>query len=350
MKHLSAIFLTALAWSSTTFASVEIPEYVVHYEKYQEALARANRIEARDHAKNALESAREILPENSQDLVQLQFNYGQMLHATGKSEQAVSELEIAVDKIEIIFGENSEELIAPLLMLGQASVRQAKQALRVFRRANEIAEQHYVADSLQLATVKGRIGQEMVNVGWAKQARPFLNEAHDVLTANNELGQAAYFSFWLGKLELLLRNKERARAHFLAAVEHDSAAKIFAHANLVQLFEETGESSKATTHCQAIGASRPFNPEQQQVPLYLSAPEYPRRAQVAGREGWVVVNFTLDEEGFVRDPSVVDWKGHKLFGEAALKTMKKWRFAPRHVDGEPVATSDLRYKLTFELH
>ena len=81
---------------------------------------------------------------------------------------------------------------------------------------------------------------------------------------------------------------------------------LMAHANLVDAYERLGESERATEHCLAIGRTTPWGGTADYQPLFKRPPTYPRAAQVRGLEGYVLLEFTVDRMGFVRDPSVVD--------------------------------------------
>jgi protein TonB len=73
------------------------------------------------------------------------------------------------------------------------------------------------------------------------------------------------------------------------------------------------------------------------IPLVKIAPRYPRKAALAGKEGWVKVEFTVTELGTVADVKVLDSKPRRLFDRAAKRAILKWKFKPRVVDGKPVA-------------
>ena len=55
-------------------------------------------------------------------------------------------------------------------------------------------------------------------------------------------------------------------------------------------------------------------------------PEFP--ASERGREGWVVLDSVLNEEGAVVDLKVKDSSGSNAFNEAALEAVREWRFEP----------------------
>ncbi|WP_456406129.1 energy transducer TonB [Thiolapillus sp.] len=87
------------------------------------------------------------------------------------------------------------------------------------------------------------------------------------------------------------------------------------------------------------------------IPLVKIAPRYPRKAALAGKEGWVKVQFTVTELGTVKDVRVLDSKPKRLFDRAAKKAILKWKFKPRVVDGKPVprqAVQVIEFKLAKE--
>ncbi len=139
----------------------------------------------------------------------------------------------------------------------------------------------------------------------------------------------------------------------------DHPTALMARANLVDAYEHLGESERATEHCLAIGQTTPWGGTADYQPLFKRPPTYPRAAQVRGLEGYVLLAFTVDKKGFVRDPSVVDSRvrghgtaGREYVGEfeaAAIEAARKFRYAPKFVDGNPVTVDDVRNLIKFEL-
>jgi protein TonB len=81
-----------------------------------------------------------------------------------------------------------------------------------------------------------------------------------------------------------------------------------------------------------------FEPLGQQVegdiiPVVVVRPMYPREAAMAGIEGWVKIEFTITEEGAVKDPQIVDARPPRVFNREALRAIRKWKFKPRVIDG-----------------
>ncbi|HKI73099.1 MAG TPA: energy transducer TonB [Pseudomonadales bacterium] len=100
------------------------------------------------------------------------------------------------------------------------------------------------------------------------------------------------------------------------------------------------------------------------LPIVKVAPTYPTAAELRGLEGWVILQFTVDKTGRVIDPEVVENcarvknKGdntecedmpNNIFNRSALQAAVKFRYKPKVVDGEPVATQRVRNKITFVL-
>ena len=93
------------------------------------------------------------------------------------------------------------------------------------------------------------------------------------------------------------------------------------------------------------------NAEGDIIPLVRIQPQYPRRALMAKIEGWVDVEFTITETGSVTDPSVVDSEPPRVFDRDALRSILKWKFKPRVVDGVAVprkAQTRIEFKLAEE--
>ena len=100
------------------------------------------------------------------------------------------------------------------------------------------------------------------------------------------------------------------------------------------------------------------------LPIVKVQPQYPRRALSRGMTGWVIVEFTVNEQGQVKDPMVVENCGwiksarnngecfdnpNSVFDSAAMKAALKFKYKPKVIDGKPVETAGVQNKITFEL-
>ena len=87
--------------------------------------------------------------------------------------------------------------------------------------------------------------------------------------------------------------------------------------------------------------SNVFSVGQLDAPLTTLAripPVYPMRARRRGIEGWVRVNFVVDETGKVSSITIVEAQPSGLFEQSVNRCVSTWRFKPGTVDGMPVKT------------
>ena len=57
-------------------------------------------------------------------------------------------------------------------------------------------------------------------------------------------------------------------------------------------------------------------------------PSYPRRAKMLRKEGFVQLQFQIDNNGYIHNPVVVKSNPKGVFEQSALKAIKRWRFRP----------------------
>ena len=65
-------------------------------------------------------------------------------------------------------------------------------------------------------------------------------------------------------------------------------------------------------------------------------PHYPREAQKQGLEDQVVVRYIIGTDGRVKDVEIIDHAKEKVFDDAALDAIRRWRFHPMVKDGKRV--------------
>lgn len=79
------------------------------------------------------------------------------------------------------------------------------------------------------------------------------------------------------------------------------------------------------------------------VPIERTAPEYPRRAALAGVQGCVTASFDVMPDGHTDNYRVVDSRPQGVFVKAALLALRDWRFPERE---ETIRTQQT---ITFQL-
>ena len=68
--------------------------------------------------------------------------------------------------------------------------------------------------------------------------------------------------------------------------------------------------------------------------LTMVQPEYPKLAQTARIQGSVLLSAIIDKEGKIVELKVIE--GSPFLAESALAAIKRWRYRPTYLNGEPV--------------
>lgn len=69
----------------------------------------------------------------------------------------------------------------------------------------------------------------------------------------------------------------------------------------------------------------------QESPISQTLPNYPRIAQERDVEGRVVLSITIMPDGTVRDVTVVNASPRGYFEDAAVRSVRTWRYSPSNV-------------------
>ena len=85
------------------------------------------------------------------------------------------------------------------------------------------------------------------------------------------------------------------------------------------------------------------------ISLRVVQPLYPLKASMRDIEGYVLVEFTVRENGTVVNPIVLESEPGHIFDSAALKAIQKFRYQPRKMGEIAYQTSGIKLKFTFEL-
>ncbi|AZF10651.1 Ferric siderophore transport system, periplasmic binding protein TonB [Pseudomonas sp. R2-37-08W] len=105
-----------------------------------------------------------------------------------------------------------------------------------------------------------------------------------------------------------------------------------------RLNQERVASEKAQV---AVPVTTPAFDSRQYQPLSKAAPDYPERALDKNIEGDCSVEYTVNTQGRVENPKVLDGC-HPLFIRPSLAAANTFRYQPRVVDGQPVAVPAVR--------
>lgn len=330
------------------------------YKKYQGFSAKSDWLNALPYAEAAYQIGKERFGNSSKNTASLAYNYAVTLLKLKKDKEAKKVLKETLTLYEVVYGKQSKELIPVLMDLGHASAEpfNAKKQKQYYRRALKITEETYGEDSLNYGQRSLEAGITLLSKTLSRDAKRYLYKSHKTFRnlQGEESSKTGIAAFYIGKYELAIKEYENAVVYFnkvLASFEFpdepSNKLEMSTHAFLVEAYERMGRQDLATKHCLVIGRMTPFNSKQDYQPLVKIAPRYPLRALERGDEGYVVLEFDVDELGFVHNPKIIDGKKTRLFGEAAIDAAKKFRYAPAFKDGEAVVTRGVKNKIIFRM-
>lgn len=90
-------------------------------------------------------------------------------------------------------------------------------------------------------------------------------------------------------------------------------------------------------------------PDTETRPIVRFPPNYPSGPARDGIEGWVQLQFSVDEKGEVFDVTVVNAEPKRLFDREAKKALKRWKYQPKVVNGKAMIQTGLSVMLDFKL-
>ena len=82
------------------------------------------------------------------------------------------------------------------------------------------------------------------------------------------------------------------------------------------------------------------------VSIFKTAPIYPNRELNRGREGSVIVEYTITKDGGVTDIKILS-STSSAFSAAAKQAVKKFKYEPATVNGKPIDQEGWKHKITF---
>ena len=332
-------------------------EFTEAYHTYQQLFADGKYTEALPYAERAYQLGLSIYGDNHKSSAALALNYGDALLKVDQRKQAVEMLDTAISMYERVYGKDAQALIDPLMARGNASGSwEPEEQRKYYEQALDLVRRFLQADDLLRARLNLEAGAHLLQNGNADESRRYVKAAYDqyhkqLPATDARVGVAA---FWLGKYEFANGDAAAAEPYFnqaLVAIERDGVPPgplvVAAHTLLVGVYQQLGDPARATPHCVAVGRLKPWEEPVARTPLYGPPPDYPAAAK--GRDGYALVEFTIDAAGFVRDPKLLKTQGSDSFGEPALLAINNWRYAPRVVDGQPVDTPGVQAQVEFKL-
>ena len=78
-------------------------------------------------------------------------------------------------------------------------------------------------------------------------------------------------------------------------------------------------------------------------------PRYPNRALQRNIEGWVLLEFTINEVGLAKNIKIVESEPSGTFDRAAMNAVKKWKYKPKTEEGRSVPRAGVRQMISFNI-
>jgi TonB family protein len=314
----------------------------------------------------ALSLQRAATPDDAIAYARRQTAGGVMLiSAQAGSSEGKTMLTAVLETLEGAFGEGSQELFQTLMGLGAAGrgIYTGSGAQReYYRRAYDIAKSLDESDSETLADLDLYIGRQLARPADAEYAMRYLRRAVDTFERLHGAQHPKFASAAYEYARALATEGDtgQARIHVENAIDFYSTDPMYvtslieARRLLMAIYLDRKNEKRFTEQLSEIGRlSEGFATPDEQLPVLKYTPVYPSRAASAGAEGYVVVEFTVDDEGRTQDVVVIEsYSEHgkgEWFHDSAITAARQFRYIPRYENGLPVSVSKVRNKLTYVL-
>ncbi|MBL4836655.1 MAG: TonB family protein [Kordiimonadaceae bacterium] len=87
----------------------------------------------------------------------------------------------------------------------------------------------------------------------------------------------------------------------------------------------------------------------ERIPLVRVKPSYPSRALSLNIEGWVILQFDIDQYGTVVNPIVLEAEPAGIFNKAAVKALRRFKYKPAVIDGQPKPSYGIQLRMAFNI-
>ena len=107
------------------------------------------------------------------------------------------------------------------------------------------------------------------------------------------------------------------------------------------------QMASASTGLSAPGAG--MGRDGDATPIVRIEPKYPIQAARDGKEGYVILSFTINKIGGVEDVKVLEAKPKRVFDKEAKRALRKWKYKPKVVNGKAMKQTNLTVQLDFKM-
>ncbi|MDX1726468.1 MAG: energy transducer TonB [Pseudoalteromonas tetraodonis] len=360
-KRVLLMGLSLSVLSTMSFAEQANNAQTVFNDAYQNYL---NAVKTKENVQQAAEQTytlgKAVYGDNSDNTANLAINYAKSINGYGKKwiEKRFSLYQQAYTILVNNHGNQSLETVDSLVGMANfaPSAQKADYYLeQVIAIANTENRPKFLADmKLEAATILAN----KFSYKKYREAKNYLEEADEYYQANlpkNSVEQIkadflmASFAEGRKKYDQAIERLNRVVKVFDENLSYDHSAELTAHSRLIGLYEKKGKSDEATKHCIAIAKMVPWKESQEQTPLYRVEPKYPKNKARFSKDGSVVMEFQVDESGFVKNPQVLSSEGGVAFEKSAVEALAQWRYAPKFEHGKAVAATS-KVQLDFKVN
>ena len=346
--------------------SEKIQQFKMNQECMNSATAAEDWAKLVPCSKRALELIEDLFDPNHTNVAMLTREYGLALDMHG-GEQTESEkfLKSAVKKYEKIYGKNSPELVDVLfdyaeILSKRGIYKQHGVTVKTYLRALDLLKAQNNFNILEYADRSADVFETLSQVVSTQftfdQTK---NLGLDTLKIyQQQVGETHYktakIALNIGKLFLksdTRRQNHEAIEYFELSLMNEKVAP-YGLGFLIEAYDRTDQSELSIPYLQKLAKFRQAHSYQTatQEPIYVPPPQYPRLAEMQGVEGYAVVKFTIDRNGQVQNLELIDEKPVSLgFGRASLQAAEKLKYLPKISEGKFVETLGVTYKYAFKI-
>jgi TonB family protein len=324
------------------------------YKDYGLHITANNIADALDAAKNAHRLGTKVFGKKSVNVANLASNYAELLNSTEDYKKARKVLKGQVAILETRYGDTATELVKPLIESGRAWIgtKDAQEGLDYFERAAKLSNGYTnklleAQKNLDIVTILLRRGQ-------GASIKPFVDKAYNIYTvevAPNDfrLGLMSYHKSIIAARENISNEAIEYLMGALTAFKAPAGESIgdlerTVRTRLIAAYENTSQRDAATEHCLVLAADQEFSPTAPSI--FRKEAVFSDAVMEQKLSGSVQLTFTIDEQGYVVDPTIQASDDQRL-NEPALTMIKGSRYLPRLVDGQPVATQGIEFNANF---
>ena len=353
----SLISLLAMTMSCSCLASIDdedIAKFNKDYAEVQQLISSGQLREAADGALAAVPLAEVVFNTDLENLANYYYLVAQLQAAqpwSGMAREAVPIAERAVEMMSDLHGAVSGE-----------ALRARSYMLRILTFAMRRAEnRESIASTLRVQTTKAlKLVKDVETAAAAdlylalsgsaqtiSKAKKYSDSASEIFASIHGPKSKEAIQAKVASTRFLKREKQiRELTSILEYIDREKnllLLKAGIHQKLAVLHVLGGEEETSMRH--NIAASEAFEllgqakaiVASEYLPIVKANPKYPRRAQLRGIEGYVILEYAVDETGRVVNPRVLEAKPRRTFDKAAIEATKLYRYLPAIKKGRPIA-------------